>query len=264
MSAVKLLYTNKITSSATLTASSEATGYDVENVYEPNYSITWRSTAAGATAQTIVCDFGAATAVDCIALGNINFRSTATVKIQGHTADSWGTPDVDETITVTHLNGYRRTIYHDLGANYSKRYWRITVTDNGNPDGFIEIGHWALGSKVTLDDNFDSNHTKTLVRNSVTQQTEFNQVYVYDRDWQWTFDFSWTNANENTRDALELLHHTVKGNFQPFYLVVDDTSPADAYYVRLVNDYVETRIHYDVYSMRVTFVEEAPGLVVPR
>lgn len=260
--ATKLLYTNKITSSATLTASSEATDYPATNVYEENYAVPWRST--GVTSENIVCDFGAATTVDCIALGNINFQSTATVKIQGHTADSWATPDVDETITVTHLDGYTRSIYHDLTTAYSKRYWRISIADAGNSDGFLEIGSWFLGESITLDDNYDSSNTKTLVRNNIVHLTEYSQTYVYDRDWQWNFQLNWTNATETTRDALRLLHQTVRGPYQPFYLVLDDTSPADAYYVRLSSEYNESVVHYDRHSFGATFVEEAPGIIVPR
>lgn len=262
---VKLFYTNLIdTTPGTLTPSSEATEYPVENLFDNNYAVVWRSTAAGASAETIVCDFGSAKSIACVALGNINFRSTATVKIQGHTADSWGTPDVDETIVVTHLDGYVRSLYHDLASTYSKRYWRISVLDNGNPDGFIEIGEWFLGVSITLDDNYAAGNTKRLIRNNVKQITEFNQKFVYTRDWGWQFDLPWVNAQETTKEQLVAANQYLQGDATPFFLVLNDISPAEVYYVRMEGEVVENQVLLNVHSITLQFTEEMPGLIVPR
>lgn len=261
----KLFYTNLIKNTpATLTPLTEATDYDADNLFSDNYSEVWRSTAAGASAQTIVADFGAAVSISACALGNVNIRSSATVKIQGHTSDSWGTPDVDETINVSALDGYRRNLYHDLASSYSKRYWRLSVTDNGNPDGFIEIGEWFLGVPITLTDNFAANNTRELVRGNVELRTEYNQAYVFARDYNWMFDLSWENCEVATRNQLRLLNYTLQGNATPFFLVLDPTVPAEAYYVRMQANLQENRVFYNRYNLRAQFLEETPGLIVPR
>lgn len=263
----RLFYTNKIKSTpATLTALSEATSYPVENLYDDNYASVWRSTAADSTTQTIVADFGSAVAISACALGNVNIRSTATVKIQGHTADSWGTPDVDETIVVTGLTStaYRRNLYHAFNSA-SKRYWRLTILDNGNTDGFIEIGEWFLGVPIELDQNYDGSNIRRLIRNNIQHQTEYGQNFVYTRDWGWMLDWSFTNATETLRDQLRLLAQSTFGQGLPFFLVPDPSAtPAEALYVRMLNELEEQRVNHDVYSMKMQFMEEMPGLVTPR
>lgn len=263
----RLFYTNKLkTTPATLTPSSEATEYPASNLITDNYAEVWHSTEAGASALTIVADFGAAVTIDAVALGNINIRSTATVKIQGHTADSWGTPDVDETIDCSKLTAtdFRRNLYHELASSASKRYWRISITDNGNPDGFIEVGEWYLGEFIELVDNFDSSNSRDLVRNNAKLRTEYEQAFVYDRDWGWMLEFTWSNVQEATRDQLRLLHQTVKGDAIPFFFVIDPTDPAEALFVRCASPLREGRIHYDAYNLSLALEEERPGLIVPK
>lgn len=264
MSAGRLFYNDRLVDlSATATASSEASEYPVENVFTNNYSQVWRSDAADSSGETIVFDFGLSVDVNDIAIGNTNIRSTATVKIQGNNANSWGAPTIDETIDVTSMDGTRRCIYHNFDGS-GLRYWRLVVIDDGNPDGFIEIGKVMLGDAVTLSDNYDATFTRRRLRNNVIHRTEYNQAFVYNRDYGAAFALSWTNCQEETRDQIRALELALNGNGRPFFFVLDPTDPAEAFWVRMEGDIEEGRVSFDVFVIRMNLIEEMPGQIVPR
>lgn len=262
-----VLYTSKlVTQSATLTASEENSEYPGSNAKDLNYSKTWRTTGADATPRRMVIDFGSAVAIDAIALLNINIQSTATVTFEAHTADSWGAPAHGPiTITATGMDGIRRNIYHALPATQTYRYWRINITDNGNPNGFIEVGTIFMGMKVALSDMYTENPRKRTNRPNVEHRTEWDQAYVYKKNYGYVFDLSWENCEEDTAEELLALDRAVEGNAYPFVLVLDDTDPALAYYVRFPPGGLEDeQVKNNVHSVRSQFIEEKPGITVPR
>lgn len=97
---------------------------------------------APADPYTIVFDLGSAQEVKAAVLHLHNVSSGATVKIQGHTADAWGAPSLDETITWRAGTMFR----YLTSAAKTYRYWRLKVEgDAANPDGWIGIGELYLG-----------------------------------------------------------------------------------------------------------------------
>ena len=262
-----LLYTNLLkTEQAPVTGSSEASEYPASNVWTDNYAEVWRSTAAGASAETLTVDLGAAQDVDAVALGNVNFRSTATVTIAGNSADSWGAPAFGpETIVATGLDGVRRNLYHELSSSQNLRYWRISVTDNGNPDGFLEVGELWLGEQVTMTDSFDQGIEFTHGYANTEQLSDQGQSYVFERDRLVQIDARWMNIQAATRSELLALFRAVKGNALPFFFVFDPTSPAEAYFVKLTQrSLVERKVDFNVYEMSLSMIEQPVGLIVPK
>lgn len=73
--------------------------------------------------KTITIDHGTAVAADSFFLLSHNLTNAAVVHLQRHTADAWGAPDVDETITWA--SGKMGKFF----ASSSKRYSRITIVD---------------------------------------------------------------------------------------------------------------------------------------
>jgi len=86
-------------------------------------------------------DFGSAKSITSFAIRYHNLSSSATLKLQGHTADSWSSPDVDETISITD-----DVIFKFLSSAQSKRWWRIYINDVDNSDGYVELGRVFLGT----------------------------------------------------------------------------------------------------------------------
>jgi hypothetical protein len=104
------------------------------------------------TAGSWVADLGSARLVDVAAIFHHNLTTGLSgVKLQGHTANSWGAPDVDLTITIPALNadGFPPNPWVDLktlvptDANRTKRYWRLLVPTNAS---VVSIGEWLLGT----------------------------------------------------------------------------------------------------------------------
>lgn len=130
---------DNIISTATITISSgtEVTGYEKANLYNQAWDIPFW---IAETTLDLRFDFGAAVALKWVTLGNSNVDVAA--KWQGHTADSWGTPDIDQTFAVPSQNarGIFSSPHLDLSATASKRYWRLSITGNTDAIAIGELG----------------------------------------------------------------------------------------------------------------------------
>ena len=130
---------------ATLTASTEAPNLPVEYVQEPRLSMPWRSTAIDD--QWILIDAGSGNTIepDMVAIAGHNLTSGCTLKIQGNATDSWGgTPTIDETIT------HRDDIIVHVFTGAALRFWRLSIDDDANTDGYLQIGRLMLGTLLQL------------------------------------------------------------------------------------------------------------------
>ncbi len=113
--------------------------------------------------NTIRRDLGAARQVTACVIADHNLTSGASITLKGHTADAWGAPDYALAIPWA-----SEIIVAYLDQTY--RYWRLEITDAGNPDGCIEIGEWFLGTYWEPSTNYsrdwaqDGKLTETLVR----------------------------------------------------------------------------------------------------
>ena len=207
---MKLAYINGI-DNLTLTASSEASGFDVENVQQEHLSKRWRAT--GDTSEDVVI---AATALnpDVAFLAGHNLSDSAVVKIQGNDTDSWGAPAVD--ITMSKSDG----VYYALTGFSSRDFWRFLITDPTNPDGFIEVGRMWAGAAVFVrgpsisfsDDLIDTSVTDI----SLSGQPYGDKRYSF-RALQTTYPL-WTDTE---KAAMELYSKTVKKSV-PHFVIYND------------------------------------------
>ena len=74
MSNILFLY-NNLFDDATLTESSEASGFAAENTQHPFRTKVWRTAGATAGTATLKIDHGVAKAVNCVALAGYNWAS---------------------------------------------------------------------------------------------------------------------------------------------------------------------------------------------
>jgi hypothetical protein len=101
------------------------------------------------TEEWIVNDLGSAQNIQAYLFKKHNLTSGATAKIQGHTADSWGSPSVDVTLGIT----ADITVYFWSSAqNY--RYWRHYIQDPQNSEGYVEFGRMFMGGYFSPEVNF--------------------------------------------------------------------------------------------------------------
>lgn len=106
------------------------TGYGLTNLDDRDPSTPLWITG---TSLRIVKDFGAAQRIDEVNIYAHTFVNAANLRFQMHTADSWGTPDVDLGITIptAYLDGFSYNLRVDVAtlvpvaANRTKRYVSI-------------------------------------------------------------------------------------------------------------------------------------------
>lgn len=144
---IRILYNYDTWDGATITSSSEAsTDLADDNTVDDLPGRVWRTT--GASSESIVFDFGSAVNFDIFGIFNHNFTSGATVKLQANGTDSWGSPSYNQTLTIaTDADSVvlPRLVYFPSNPT-ARRYWRVSVQDSSNPDGYIEIGRLIAGS----------------------------------------------------------------------------------------------------------------------
>lgn len=264
------LYNNKLISvQASLTASSENTAYPKTNVYNRNCAQPWRTNNAS-SAHTMDNDFGAATTIDTVGLANVNFTSAATVKIQASDLSNFSVLNLDDTINVSGmaLDPPYYNIYHKCSSSQSRRYWRLSITDTANPDGFYEVGEWFLGQRVTMGtgQDFQTAFNSVFMDPNITHQTEYlhDWVSVIDVEDIRQLTIEYSEVNSTTRDELRKLKRYVKGSGYPFFFCPNDTTaPAEAFFVRLSGDFEVAQANPRTYTVRLTMKELARGQALP-
>ena len=100
MSTRILFLYNNLFDSATLTESSEATGFPCENTQHSFRSKVWRTEGSTAGTANLVIDHGSAKAVNCVALAGYNWASApGTLNLEFNATDTWGGPSETESLT---------------------------------------------------------------------------------------------------------------------------------------------------------------------
>ena len=126
---------------ATLTASSEDTGFEVENLADWRLDDAWKPTTAGT--HNADADLGSAQSVDYFACFGHNLADVSgTVKLQHATSGAGPWTDAFTAITPTE----NRVIFKTF-TSQSKQYWRIVTTSTGSP-AFISVA--SIGAILDL------------------------------------------------------------------------------------------------------------------
>jgi hypothetical protein len=132
---MRVAYVNLV-DAADLTPLNEEPLFPVTNVQELPLSERWKTTTT--TAQVVI-DLGSALDVSCFALAGHNATASATATLEGNATDSWGAPSFSQAVTLAD------TTMLFLSATQTYRYWRLTITDGTNPDGYLQVGRIFLG-----------------------------------------------------------------------------------------------------------------------
>ena len=135
MSNVRFLYGFKF-DTGTISSSSEVAGLPDDNAVNEFVAKKWRTT--GDTGQWIKFDLETAKKVTMLAIFGHNLSSAAVVTIEGNDTDVWTTPAYSQVLTWNAL-----CLVEFFDKTY--RWWRITIEDGSNTDGYIEIGRICAG-----------------------------------------------------------------------------------------------------------------------
>jgi len=141
-----IVYYNRVSQSGTtITTGSEQSAYPAANLAINDHVHVWRSVDAS-IARKVVFDFGSAKAVDFAFIPRFhNLTSSAVVKVQFNSTDSWDPPAATEELDVTAGKAIAKTF-----TSHSYRYARLYISDTSNPDGYLEVPNVWLGQRKDL------------------------------------------------------------------------------------------------------------------
>jgi hypothetical protein len=120
--------------------------------------------------MTFVIDTTTATALTYFAIMSHNLSSGVTLTLEANATDSWGSPSFATSLT------YNSEIILKNFAEQAYRYWRLTISDNSNPDEYIQIGSLYLSGYA----QFPAMEQKqSLGRNSTSKSQISNSGQLY-------------------------------------------------------------------------------------
>jgi hypothetical protein len=160
-----------------ITPSSVNPNYPAANLKHPFRSKRWRSTTPAS--QSVVFDLITTEAIDSVVLlwskeDGIQLSNTAVVKIQASATNVWTSPPVDQVLTIDNVY-MLASFYFTSDQNY--RYWRVTIDDPGNANGYVELGVAWLGKGLAID-NAQNGFKFTRIDTSKVTLTDFGHQYV--------------------------------------------------------------------------------------
>jgi hypothetical protein len=167
-----ILYDNLL-DDATLTIPDENLYYGADNLQDTRLSKYYRSNTLS---SNIVIDLGSAKQVTSFFVVDHTFTSSAVVKIQANTTDSWTTPAFELTLSITDY------ILYDFSFDETYQFWRLEFADPTNPE-FVRIGRIMLGVPLSglymEPDQVFSVKTTTETATNRTGQTFVKKGYAY-------------------------------------------------------------------------------------
>jgi hypothetical protein len=187
--------------------------------------------------NTIIIDFGSAQEVTALVIFDHNFTSGVTLTLDADDAVTFdsdgGNPQFTEAVTYA-----ADKILHYLSTATMKHYWRLSVIDAANPDGYISIGEIFLGTYFAPTENFDfgqaSRGTKSLL-DSVRNQYGAAKKRFYNRKKEFSYRFS--IISETDMDGFETMLAAIAdrdtGIINPLYFNEDSSETGDFWMVEL-------------------------------
>ena len=218
---------------------------------------TFYRSATLSSPNTITIDLLTAQTPQALILWDHNITVGATITIYGNDSDSWSAPAYTDTISYA-----ENFILHPLVSPEAYRYWRINITDTGNPDGYIQISELFLGEYFSPENNYESDLDipQEFIFNSNQSAYGISRYRYFNRRKTFNVLFPYiSNSQKNYFLSLvEDVTDKTTGKLKNFYFAPNDTKLIDncivAYMVQLLSFSV-TEHNFDYYSIRLTFQE---------
>ncbi len=225
-----ICYANLI-EDATVTVTSEATGFAKENAYDWRGSDWWQAGAAGTVYLT--ADFGSAQTFDYWAVGLHDLNDNAgTIKPQ-YSTDNFAadTNDFDTAQTPSNSNFIVQQV-----TSRNVRYGRFEIASTGSASN---IGHLAFGQALTLPSPIETGFRPALlgrdhkILNNITEAGNYTGSSIQRKGYtveiiQTLVTPAWVDANwEALMDHIQI---------KPFLFVWDlENRPTEAAYCRAID-----------------------------
>jgi hypothetical protein len=219
---VRIAYSNLIDdlASTAFTASGAATGFPVTNVQEQRLSVRWRTESP--TAQSVIIDLGSAASVTVAAVGGHNLSASATTTIAGGTSSSVFTTAVSITRNADLMLSFF--------ASKTFQYWKFSITDPTNTDGYIEVGRLWIGTYITVSPSSLLDFTVTKKRSDMVTIGKNRQKYASPGEGWRRFELSFPATGSTTLTAIQTMYNTVGNHTSMIFCNFDSLTTHDLVY----------------------------------
>lgn len=245
-----LAWSSNKAASATVAASSTASGYSANNVKSLLMPDVWRS-ATGVLTPTFDFDLGSAQSLDLFTCDGHNLASTVSVK-----ADNSNPPT---TVRGTMANR-ENDMFLRLSAAISARYVRYTFSES-SPLTYIQMAKAFIGAHTVSPIQFQPEWRLTRKYLNRDQETAPGVRLIEELAEQYELEFKLSGLSESEFDTVyNGMHVASKGSVYPIFII-----PRDAVYAGYVmreapDGCIDMRFHFNEITFK--FVEEVRGLAV--
>lgn len=255
---------DNVASTATITVQSGTEDTDYPVAYLTDNRIT-RPAKLTTTTGAFQFEFLGSQRLDLFALGPHNLTGGLSVKLQGHTSATWGSPafSADVVIPTVREDGVRPMPFLDLttATGYSAggfRYWRLVVVGtNAAPIAIGEV--WMSAAKRTFTEAYRWSYEVDEERFIEEHVTEYGMVIVYDlqiRKRRFRASFP---ASDATVAEITAWHRAMKGRVYGSLFIPND-STNDAWWVVLPKDWTRASVAPNFHDIQIDIEELAQGL----
>lgn len=211
------------TSGINWTASStEAGDFSANNLNNDIVDFYWRTATGVVSGITVACDTEIVQGVapDTLAILEHNFSKAATVLFQGSNTADFSVIGLSVAMTAQVRNTF--WVSPSLPLN-QYRYWRLNISDNTNPDGYIKIGTVVFGAAIIFQGECAEQHVRTKkthfkVENATEGHTSVTQDLALRKGL--TINFPQLDAqHRGNYDALQELFEFARTSLKCLWMV---------------------------------------------
>lgn len=174
---------------------------------------------------SINIDLETATEVKVLVIDGHNLSATATITLKG----------VEPTIFSEAVTWADNNIVHYLSVATTKRYWHLQITDDANPDGYIDIGDIFLGSYMELSKTYSRGFSKGFNLLYDSNRTPYGVVKkrFYNRQRSFTYNFNLLIVADIAllEAMIDSIASRSTGQLLPFWFNDDSGTPAQSWMV---------------------------------
>jgi hypothetical protein len=206
------------------------------------------------TGIEIDIDFGSSQECQFIAIVGHKFSSSATITLENDDNAGMTSPDLSHSVT-----WHADAIYIVLSANYTNRYWRLSIDDASNTYN-PWIGELVMGNLIEFSQNMDWKVQERTNFNSIQHKTDFELLWTYYLSKTTeirAIDFK--NVTNDTADELLTMIEATYGSRYPLVLVWDqDDFLSHSVYGKLSDQMTRTFNYVDVNDVKGITIKSSP------
>ena len=168
-----------------------------------------------------IIDLGVTKEVQAVIIQDHNLTSNAEITLKARGDTSWHfttstSEPVDETITWAD----DKILHYVVSSSNTQRYWRVDVSDTGNPDGYIEIGNLYLGpyDEMVRNAAIGYSQIETVIgsRNIDPYGVEDNRFRNRQKTWQYKLPAS--TDIKTLEGVFDNIYSSTSGKYDPVWI----------------------------------------------